>query len=109
MDTGYILIASGFVVLAIVLNLRSRGPGGAQRAAMAFRLWLTRGLYRGDLTALTYARRGNVFDIDIDQIKRLRGRGFLRTGLFGGLRVTMKGRLALVLRTAVVRDAPTER
>lgn len=104
MDTGYILIACGLVTLAIALNLRSRGPGGAQRAAMAFRLWLTRDLYRGDLTALSYARRGNTLDIDLDQIKRLRRRGFLRHGLLGGLRVTMKGRLALAVRTAVVRD-----
>lgn len=104
MDTGYILIACGFVVLAIVLNLRSRGPGGAQRAAMAFRLWLTRDLYRGDLTALAYARRGNTFDIDLDQIKRLSGRGFLRKGLFGGVTITMKGRLALAVRSAVLRE-----
>jgi len=109
MDTGYILIACGFVLLAIVLNLRSRGPGGAQRAAMAFRLWLTRDLYRGDLTALTYARRGNTFDIDLDQIKRLRGRGFLRKGLFGGLRITMKGRLALAVRTVVIRGTAPDR
>lgn len=105
MDTGYVLIACGLVTLAIVLNLRSRGPGGAQRAAMAFRFWLTRDLYRGDLTALSSARRGNTFDIDLDQIKRLRRRGFLRHGLLGGLRVTMKGRLALAVRTAVIRDA----
>ena len=58
MNSGYILIACGFVLLAIALNLRSKGPGGAQRAAMAFRLWLTRDLYRGDLTALGCARRG---------------------------------------------------
>jgi hypothetical protein len=104
MDTGYVLIACGLVTLAIVLNLKNRGPGGAQRAAMAFRLWLTRDLYRGDLTALSFARRGNVFDIDLDQVNRLRRRGFLRHGLLGGLRVTMKGRLALVVRSAVIRE-----
>jgi len=104
MDTGYILIACGFVTLAIILNLRSGGPGGAQRAAMAFRLWVTRGLYRGDLSALAYARRGNYFDIDADQIGRLRGRGFLRKGLFGGVKITVKGRLALAVRSAVVRE-----
>ena len=109
MDTGYILIACGFVALAIALNLRSGGPGSAKRAVMAFRLWLTRDLYRGDLTALAYARRGNVFDIDLDQITRLRRRGFLRHGLFGGLRVTMKGRVALAVRTAVVREPGAER
>ena len=109
MDTGYILIACGLVTLAIVLNLRSRGPGGAQRAAMAFRLWVTRGLYRGDLTALAFARRGNIFDIDQDQIGRLRGRGFLRKGLFGGIRVTVKGRFALALRSAVIRDTAAPR
>ena len=104
MNSGYILIACGFVLLAIALNLRSKGPGGAQRAAMAFRLWLTRDLYRGDLTALGCARRGSTFDIDLDQIKRLRRRGFLRHGLLGGLRITMKGRLALAVRTAIIRE-----
>lgn len=104
MNTGYILIACGFVGLAIALNIKSRGPGGTQRAAMAFRVWLTRGLYRGDLSALAYARRGNTFDIDQDQIGRLRGRGFLRKGLFGGFQVTMKGRLALAVRAAVARE-----
>jgi len=104
MNTGYILMACGLVGLAIVLNLRSRGPGGARRAAMAFRLWMTRGLYRGDLSALACARRGNTFDIDPDQIGRLRERGFMRKGLFGGVRVTLKGRLALVVRSAVGRD-----
>jgi hypothetical protein len=101
MNTGYILIACGLVGLAIAINLRSRGRGGAQGAAMAFRLWVTRGLYRGDLSALACARRGNTFDIDADQIGRLRHRGFLRKSLFGGFRVTLKGRLALVVRSAV--------
>jgi hypothetical protein len=104
MEPGFILIACGFVLLAIVLNLRSLGPGGAKRAVMAFRLWVTRDLYRGDLTALAYAKRGNVFVIDADQIKRLRRRGFLRHGLFGGLRVTVKGRLALAMRSAVAHE-----
>ena len=106
MDTGYILIACGLVGLAIVFNLRSRGSGGAQRAAMAFRLWLTRGLYRGDLSALASVRRGNTFDIDADQVGRLRQRGFLRKGLSGGFRVTLKGRMALVLRSAARLEQP---
>lgn len=106
MNPGYILIACGLVGLAIALNLRGRGPGGAQRAAMAFRLWVTRGLYRGDLSALAYARRGNTYDIDLDQIGRLRQRGFLRKGLSGGVRVTIKGRLALVVRSVVI-SGPT--
>ena len=104
MNTGYVLIACGLVGLAIALNLRSLGPGGPQRAAMAFRLWATRGLYRGDLSALAYARRGNTLDIDVDQIGRLRQRGFLRRGLFGGLRVTVKGRLALIVRSVIGRS-----
>jgi hypothetical protein len=104
MNSGYILIACGFVLLAIALNLRSKGPGGAQRAAMAFRLWLTRVLYRGDLRGLGCARRGCSFDFDLDQFKRLRRRGFLRHGLLGGLRITMKGRLALAVRTAIIRE-----
>lgn len=104
MNAGYILIACGFVGLAIALNIRSRGPGAVHRAAMAFRLWLTRGLYRGDLSALAYARRGNTFDIDQDQIGRLRGRGFLRKSLLGGVRITVKGRLALAVRAAIARE-----
>jgi hypothetical protein len=104
MNTGYILIACGFVGLAIALNLGSGAPGGMRRAAMAFRAWPTRGLYRGDLSALTYARRGHIFDIDQDQIGRLRRRGFLRKGLLGGLRITMKGRLALAVRGTTARE-----
>ena len=104
MNAGYILIACGFVGLAIALNLRSRGPGSLQRMAPAFRVWLTRGLYRGDLSALAYAGRGNTFDIDQDQIGRLRGRGFLRKGVLGGLRVTAKGRLALAVRATLARE-----
>lgn len=104
MNAGYILIACGFVGLAIALNIGSRGPGATQRAAMTFRVWLTRGLYRGDLSALAYARRGNIFDIDQDQIGRLRGRGFLRKGLLGGVRITVKGRLALAVRAAVAGE-----
>jgi hypothetical protein len=104
MNAGFILIACGFVGLAIALNLRGRGPGAVRRAAMAFRVWLTRGLYRGDLSALAYARRGNTFDIDQDQIGRLRGRGFLRKGVLGGVRVTAKGRLALAVRATIDRE-----
>jgi len=104
MNSGYILIACGFVGLAIALNLGSGAPGGMRRAAMAFRAWPMRGLYRGDLSALTYARRGHVFDIDQDQIGRLRRRGFLRKGLLGGLRITMKGRLALAVRGTTARE-----
>ena len=106
MNTGYILIACGLVSLAIAVNLRNRGPGGARRAAIAFRLWVTRGLYRGDLSALACARHGNTFDIDADQIERLHQRGFMRKGLFGGFRVTLKGRLALVVRSAVGLEQP---
>jgi hypothetical protein len=104
MNAGYILIACGFVGLAIALNIRSRDPGAMRRATMAFRVWVTRGLYRGDLSALAYARRGNTFDIDQDQIGRLRGRGFLRKGVLGGLRVTAKGRLALAVRATLARE-----
>ena len=59
-----------------------------------------------DLSALACARRGNTFDIDADQIERLRQRGFMRKGLFGGFRVTLKGRLALVVRSAVGLEQP---
>lgn len=100
MNTGYVLIACGLVGLAIAVNLRGRGPGTAQHGAMAMRLWVTRGLYRGDLSALACARGGNTFDIDPGQIGRLRSRGFLREGLLGGFHVTLKGHLALLVQAA---------
>ena len=105
MDTGYLLIACGFVGLAIAFNLWGRRCTKAQdpSSASSIRTWVIRELHRGDLHALSDAARGRYYDLDMGQIDRLRGRGYLTNKLFGGLRVTIKGRLALLLRRTVAR------
>jgi hypothetical protein len=102
MDSGYLLIACGFVGLAIALSFW-RSTEALQRA-LDVRMWLTRGLYRGDFQALSVAARGHVFDLDPDQFTRLAARGFVRQNLFGGNDVTLKGRAALALRAALGKD-----
>ena len=106
MNTGYMLIACGLVGLAIAFNLWGRHRIKARRpySKIYFRAWVTQELYRGDLHSLSNAARGRYYDIDIGQINRLRGRGYLAVWFGGGVRVTMKGRLALLLRRAVARD-----
>ena len=101
--TGYMLIACGFVGLAIAYNLWGRRRIKAH-GPYSVRGWLTRDLYRGDLRALSEAGRGRYENIDIGQINRLRSRGFLRTNKWGGYPVTIKGRWALLLRCTVARE-----
>jgi hypothetical protein len=71
---------------------------------MSVRYWLTKELWRGDLHALSAAARGDVFDLDPDQIKRLRARGYLRRAIVGGFSVTTKGRFALAMRRVIGKD-----
>ena len=109
LDTGYILIASGFVGLAIAYNLWGRPRSKAQRPRppSGLQIWVTRELYRGDLRALSDAARGFYDNVGIDQLDRLRDRGFVATGVMGRARVTMKGRFALLLRGTIARAAET--
>src|SRR5664279_1294445 len=102
------LIACGLVGLAIAINLMGRGRFGVQRPhfTMSFRAWVTRDLYRGDLHALSDAARGHYYKLDIGQIDRLNSRGFLAKGFRSTSRVTMKGRLALLMRSTVAKDKP---
>src|SRR3954464_11929365 len=102
MASGYLLIACAFVGFAIALSLWHNAE--LRRRAVGLRLWLTRGLYRGDFQALGAAARGRVFDLDPDQLRRLAARGFVRQNVFGGNGVTLKGRAALVLRAAIDKD-----
>jgi len=97
MDSGYLLIACGFVGLAIALSFWQNAD--ALRRAFDMRDWATRGLSRGDLNALAVAARGHVFDLEPDQFGRLSARGFVRKNVFGGVGVTLKGRSALAVRT----------
>jgi hypothetical protein len=105
-NTGYILIACGFVGLAIAYNLwvRFRSKAQRPRSASSLRTWVTRELRRGDLRALSGAARGYCYDVDIKQAERLCARGFLGKGLMGQPRVTLKGRFALLLRSTIARD-----
>jgi hypothetical protein len=102
MASGYLLLACGFVALAIALSLWPNAE--LRRRAFRPRRWLTRGLYRGDFRALGAAARGRVFDLDPDQFRRLAASGFVRQNVFGGNGVTLKGRAALVLRATIDKD-----
>lgn len=102
MDSGYLLIACGFVGLAIGLSVWQNAE--PLQRALSVRLWLTRGLYRGDFQALGSAARGRIFDLDPDQLRRLAARGFVRQNVFGATGVTLKGRAALAVRTFLGSD-----
>ena len=117
---SYILLACGFVALAFAVHLweRRRVQGGERPARVTAsgpsnkaarrpgrRAWLTRELYRGDLSALSdVASRRNFDGPGRDQVGRLRKRGFLRETSWGQCRVTLKGWLALALRLMAGRD-----
>ena len=103
METGFILIAYGCAGAAIAVSLW-HGTSAVWRGMGVVRYWLTKELARGDLRALGAASRGYVFDLDNDQIKRLRARGYLRRALLGGFAVTLKGRVALTVRWFIGTD-----
>jgi hypothetical protein len=58
--------------------------------------WATRDLFRGDLTMLASVK-SHQGEPDHHQIDRLVDRGFIKPRWFGGVRITWKGRLALLL------------
>lgn len=58
--------------------------------------WVTRKLQKGDLRALADIRRGN--GASPDKIGRLALRKFVRVPMNGRAKVTMRGRLALLVR-----------
>ncbi len=90
---GYAVVACGFVVLAIVANLAMRFDAEA---------WLAKDLRRGDLYALIDVASGLRPDgLTRDQARRLEARGMVRAYGKGYFRATLKGRLALRLRSAV--------
>ena len=101
MVSGLILIACGFVGLAIAVNLLTRPAGEALP-----RPWLTRGLFRGDLSALAELARGPALDAGYDQLERLKDRGFVKRKLSGSFRMTLKGYFALVVRVLSRPDRP---
>jgi hypothetical protein len=70
---------------------------------MGLRTWLTKDLYRGDMHALQAIANGRSDNIDMGQLSRLRGRGFITKIFWGRARMTPKGALALLLRLTVVR------
>ena len=66
------------------------------------RRWVTRELRSGDLTALKGVARGES-NLQDGQLERLLKRGFLRNGTDGRPRLTIPGRLALILRAIGLR------
>jgi hypothetical protein len=91
-EIGYLYLACGFVLLAIIVNLAIRfDPQG----------WTTRDLKRGDLYALVDVASGLRPDgLTRDQAHRLMARGLVRSR-GGNFRATLKGRLALRVRQMV--------
>jgi len=90
--TGYISLACGFVLIAIVIRLAIKFDANA---------WIARGLQRGDLYSLVEVASGVRPDgLSRDQAQRLMARGMVRTN-GGAFRATMKGRLALLIRQMV--------
>lgn len=97
MNMALILLACGFVGLAIAVNLFARSRGKfywGQR-------WVTKDLRRGDLHALADMVRGSCLDVTYDQIGRLKDRGFVKNNLWGTLSVTFRGYGAFILRKTV--------
>ena len=90
--SGWVYLACGFVLLAIIVNLALRFDA---------RTWLTRDLKRGDLYSLVEVASGVRPDgLTRDQANRLMARGMVRAR-GGNFRATMKGRLALLVRHMV--------
>lgn len=92
-EAGYVYLACGFVLLAIVVNILLRFDAQA---------WLARGLRRGDLYSLCDVASGLRPDgLTQDQARRLQARGMVRPYDNGNFRATLKGRMALRVRQMV--------
>ncbi len=90
---AYAIFACGFVILAIIVKLALRFDAEA---------WLTTDLRRGDLYALIDVASGLRPDgLTPGQARRLEARGMVRIYGERHFRATLKGRLALRLRSAV--------
>jgi len=72
----------------------------------SLRRWVTKDLYRGDLSALADLACGRIADVTYDQIGALKNRGFVRKNFFRThlYCVTVKGYVALLLRVTIARD-----
>ncbi len=91
-ETEYVYLACGLVLLAIVINLAIKFAG---------KDWIARELKRGDLHSLVDVASGLRPDgLRRDQANRLMARGMVRSD-GGTFRATMKGRLALFIRRRV--------
>ena len=88
----YVYLASGFVLLAVIVRLISRFEAQA---------WVTKGLKRGDLHSLLDVASGlRPNGLTPGQATRLQARGMVRAYGNGTFRATIKGRLALRIRQA---------
>jgi hypothetical protein len=97
MSTGLLLLACGFVTLAIAVTLFARSRSKSHSGQR----WITRDLYRGDLHALAKLRGRSLEDVTYNQIGRLEDRGFVRRTFAGGFGVSFRGYVALILRMTI--------
>jgi hypothetical protein len=88
------LLGSLFGALAIVIKLTGR----LQRS------WVERDLCVGDLRALSNIASRRIDGPGLDQVERLRKRGFLAETARGTCRVTLTGWVAILLRNTSARS-----
>jgi hypothetical protein len=95
---GYVFLASLLIAMAIVIRLLLRYDTK----------WAGENLQRPDLRSLCEIADGRRFGVGRDRLLRLSKRGFTVEDSWGGCRVTMKGRYAVLLvraRVTFFRDA----
>lgn len=90
---GYVYLACGVVVLAVVVSFMTRFDAQA---------WIRKDLKRGDLRSLVDVASGlRPNGLTHGQADRLQARGMVRAYGNGNFRATIKGRLALRIRQRV--------
>ena len=83
-NAAYIIIASGFIAIAIVVHLLRRYDVD----------WIIKSLQPLDLRVLGEIAEGKRFGVGRDRFVRLSSRGFIANDQWGGCRITLKGRYA---------------
>ena len=86
-DAEYVLLASLFIALAIAIRFFVRHDAE----------WVARDLQSADLQALAAVAGGKQFGVGRKQMFRLSRRGFVSEDVWGGCRITLKGRYAAYL------------
>ena len=79
------------------LDLQQLPAGRSDGSAVGIKAWATEKLRTGDLTTLAAITAGNISD-DKVRIARLEKRGFIAVKTNGSFKVTLQGRIALLIK-----------